>query len=220
MRLFFLRAVSCVTQHQKMCSGGMMGKNSSEEPQEPGKQENFSPVLACPFSPSQKHHNTRSAPAASGFLLLPQYLPCLRLSWSPVNRDHALCSPVCCCACSALPPIPRQLQQGGVSASHTCAQCSSSSGSAFWFVRRSNKMSEPRTRMGRASAPGGAEPEPAPFGMEELHLSQADSDRTTALNGQRTGWIRNDLLSGEALAQRSCGCCTAGSWDRAWSSLA
>lgn len=31
-------------------------------------------------------------------------------------------------------------------ASHTCARCSSSSGSAFWFVRRSNKMSDPRNQ--------------------------------------------------------------------------
>lgn len=55
-------------------------------------------------------------------------------------------------------------------ASITWARCSSSSGSAFWFVRRSNKMSDPRNQA-RAEHQQleGKSLSHLLFGMEELH---------------------------------------------------
>lgn len=55
-------------------------------------------------------------------------------------------------------------------ASCTCAQRSSSSGSAFWFVRRSNKMSDPRNQA-RAEHQHlqGKSPSHFLFGTAELH---------------------------------------------------
>lgn len=97
------------------------------------KEESSLPVLACPFSPSQKLQNIQTAPASSGFLLLPQYPCCLRLSWTPVNRamrDHAFCSPIFSCTFWSLSPFPKQPQKQEVSAtlhwhSYSCKCCGS-----------------------------------------------------------------------------------------------
>lgn len=103
--------------------GGRTGKKSKEETQEKAKEERSLPVLACPFSPSQKLHNIQTAPASSGFLLLPQYPCCLRLSWTPVNRamrDRAFCSPIFSCMFWSLSPFPKQLQKQEVGATLHC----------------------------------------------------------------------------------------------------
>lgn len=96
--------------------GGRTGKKSKEETQEKAKEERSLPVLACPFSLSQKLHNIQTAPASLGFLLLPQYPCCLRLSWTPVNRamrDHAFCSPIFSCMFWSLFPLPQAATEAG-----------------------------------------------------------------------------------------------------------
>lgn len=70
----------------RCAQGGRTGKKSKEETGETAEEESSLPVLACPSSPSRKHHNIRRAPASSGFLVLPQCPCCLRLSRTPVNR--------------------------------------------------------------------------------------------------------------------------------------
>ena len=113
--------------------GGRTAKKSKEETQETAKQESSLPVLACPFSPSQKHHNIRTALASAGFLLLPQYPCCLRLPWTPVNRairGHAFCSLIFSCAFWSLSPFPKQPQKQEVGVtlhrhSYPCKCCGS-----------------------------------------------------------------------------------------------
>lgn len=105
-----------VTQYQDdVHKVGGLGRKAKKKHKRQQKQESSLPVLACPFSPSQKHHNIRTAPASSGFLLLPQYPRCLRLSWTPVKRaigDRALRSLIFSCAFwSLFPPFPKQQPQ-------------------------------------------------------------------------------------------------------------